>query len=272
MDGLRLIVLGATGRMGRRVCKLALEDERFEIVGAVASPGSPHLGEDLGEFLGEGSLGVEITPPDALPELARTADVAIDFTRPEATTRNVPPLAEKGVDLVIGTTGFDEEQLEELHGVIEDNDVAAVISPNMSLGVNLVYELIRKTVGALKDEGFDFEIVEIHHRHKEDAPSGTALEMARIVEEVLGDVEIVTGREGRVGPRKDEEVGVMAVRGGEVVGDHTFMALGEHERVEITHRASSRDAFAKGALVAARFVAEADPGVYDMRDVLFGAD
>jgi len=266
----RLIVLGATGRMGRRVCRLALREDDFEIVGAVASPKSPNLGEDIGELVAGEPVGVEISPPEHVPELAEEADVAIDFTRPEATLENALPLVEAGVDLVIGTTGFNEEQERELVRIIEENEVAAVISPNMSLGVNLVYELIRRTVEALKGRDFDFEIVEIHHRHKEDAPSGTALEMARIVEEIVGDLKVVTGREGRVGPRGDDEIGIMAVRGGEVVGDHTFMALGEHERIEITHRAASRDAFAKGALVAARSVVDMNPGIYNMTDVLFG--
>ncbi|WP_456454682.1 4-hydroxy-tetrahydrodipicolinate reductase [Methanopyrus sp.] len=265
-----IVVLGATGRMGRRICRMVIEDEELELVGAIASPTSEHLGRDVGLLIGVGETGVEIAPPAALPNIAKDADVAIDFTVREATLENAPKAAHAGLDLVIGTTGFRGEDLRMLEHEIEEAGVSAVISANMSLGVNLLFELTRQLARVLGNNGFDFEIVEIHHRHKVDAPSGTALELAAVIEEELGKGKKVFGREGNVGPRDDDEIGVLAVRGGEVVGDHTVMALGEHERIELTHRALSRDAFAKGALVAAKFVVEAPPGVYSMRDVLFG--
>ncbi len=266
---IRVIVIGATGRMGRRICRMVLEDDELELVGAVASPSSPHLGRDIGLIVGNESVGVEVSPPSAIPSLAEEADVAIDFTTREAALENVPRAAKAGLDLVVGTTGFSREELERLKRAVREAGVSAVISPNMSLGVNLLFELTRQVARVLGENGFDFEIVEVHHRHKVDAPSGTALKLADILEKELGEVRRVFGREGEVGPRDDDEVGILAVRGGEVVGDHTVMALGEYERLELTHRALSRDAFAKGALVAAKFVVEAPPGVYSMRDVLF---
>jgi len=264
-----VIVIGATGRMGRRVCRMVLEDDEMELVGAVASPSSPHLGRDIGLIIGQEKAGVEVAPPSAIPNLAEEADVAIDFTVREAALENIPVAAKAGLDLVVGTTGFSEEELDRLKRTILEAEVSAVISPNMSLGVNLLFELTRQLARVLGENGFDFEIVEVHHRNKVDAPSGTALKLASIIEEELGRGKRVFGREGETGPREDDEIGVFAVRGGEVVGDHTVMALGEYERIEIKHQALSRDAFAKGALVAAKFVVEAPPGVYDMRDALF---
>ncbi len=256
----KLAVAGAKGRMGSLISELALRDRDFKLVGVTEKPGSEFIGSEFSE-------GVKFYP--SLMEFEEKPDVLIDFTTPEATLKNVRDAKELGVALVIGTTGFSEGERREIEEA--SKEIPIVLSPNMSLGVNILFKIVGEVAEALKDKGYDVEIFEIHHRFKKDAPSGTAVRLAEIVAEKLGrnleDVAVF-GRRGIVGERKPEEIGILSARMGDVVGDHTvfFGALGE--RIELTHRATSRETFARGALVAAKWVAGREPGLYSMFDVL----
>jgi 4-hydroxy-tetrahydrodipicolinate reductase len=245
--------------MGRELCRAALETEGIELAGGTEGPNSSELGADLGELCGAGKIGVvatEVPPEDA--------EVLIEFTTPEATVEH---LSYKRTT-VIGTTGLSEEQRMEVEKAAKS--VPIVLAPNMSVGVNLLREVVRDLSAKLAD--YDAEVVEAHHRNKKDAPSGTALLLARAVAEGrgqdLGEVAVY-GREG-VSPRKEGEIGVHALRGGAVVGEHRLIFYGLGEEVEVVHRALSRRTFADGALRAAKFLAGAKPGLYSMRDVLDG--
>ena len=254
----RIAVVGAAGRMGREVARAALEDDSFELAGGVVEPGAPELGADLGELCGYGKSGVAATeaPPD-------DAEVLIEFTTPDATVEHLA----YGRPAVIGTTGLSEEQLARVEEAAKD--VPVVLAPNMSVGVNLVRDVVRELSGKLGRD-YDIEIVEAHHRNKVDAPSGTALLLARAAaegrEKELDEVAVY-GREGRA-PREEGEIGIHALRGGAVVGEHRVVFYSDGEEIEIAHRALSRRTFAAGALRAARFAAGAEPGLYSMRDVL----
>jgi 4-hydroxy-tetrahydrodipicolinate reductase len=254
----RIAVVGAAGRMGREVCRAALEDDSFELVGGVVRPDAPELGADLGELCGRGSAGVAATedPPD-------DAEALIEFTEPEATVEHLA----YGKPVVIGTTGLSDEHLARVEEAAKD--VPLVLAPNMSVGVNLIKEVVRELSEKLGPD-YDVEIVEAHHRNKVDAPSGTALLLARAAAEGRKkdlDEVAVYGREGRA-PREEDEIGIHALRGGAVVGEHRVIFYSEGEEVEVAHRALSRRTFAAGALRAARFVAGAQPGLYSMQDVL----
>ena len=255
----RVAIIGAAGRMGRELCRAALETEGIEPAGGTEGPNSSELGADLGELCGAGKIGVvatEVPPEDA--------EVLIEFTTPEATVEH---LSYKR-PTVIGTTGLSEEQRMEVEKAAKS--VPIVLAPNMSVGVNLLREVVRDLSAKLA--GYDVEVVEAHHRNKKDAPSGTALLLARATAEGrgqdLGEVAVY-GREG-VSPRKEGEIGVHALRGGAVVGEHRLIFYGLGEEVEVVHRALSRRTFADGALRAAKFLAGAKPGLYSMRDVLDG--
>ena len=254
----RVAVVGAAGRMGREVVRAALEDDSFELAGGVVEPGGPELGADLGELCGWGKSGVVAMedPPDE-------AEALIEFTEPEATVEHLA----YAKPVVIGTTGLSEEQLARVEEAAKSTPV--VLAPNMSVGVSLVREVVRELSEKLGTD-YDVEIVEAHHRNKVDAPSGTALLLARAAaegrEKDLDDVAVY-GREGRA-PREEGEIGIHALRGGAVVGEHRVIFYSDGEEVEIAHRALSRRTFAAGALRAARFVAGAQPGLYTMRDVL----
>jgi 4-hydroxy-tetrahydrodipicolinate reductase len=254
----RIAVVGAAGRMGREVCRTALGDESFELVGGVVEPGSEKLGFDLGELCGAGRIGVAAAddPPD-------TAEALIEFTTPEATVEHLSYRR----PVVIGTTGLSEAQLTRVEEAAKS--VPVILAPNMSVGVGLIREVVRELSEKL-DSSYDIEIVEIHHRNKVDAPSGTALLLAWAAAEGRGrdlDEVAVYGREGRA-PRKEGEIGIHALRGGAVVGEHRVIFYGSGEEVEVAHRALSRRTFAEGALKAAGFVATAEPGLYSMRDAL----
>ena len=261
-----LVVAGAAGRMGGRIIALARESADLRVAAALERAGHPALGRDAGETAGAGTLGVPVT---ADPAAALIRDrVLVEFTAPEATIEHLRIAAAQGARAVIGTTGLGGAQVEELKALARRT--AVVFSPNMSVGVNLAFRLLALMARALGDE-YDVEITEIHHRLKKDAPSGTAAKMAEVIAEALGrDLgEVgVYGRHGIVGERGPKEIGVHALRGGDIAGEHTvvFSTLGE--RLELTHRAHSRDTFARGALRAIRFVAGAPPGLYSMHDVL----
>ena len=262
---LRIAVAGASGRMGRMLIEAVLGAPDLRLHGALDVSGSPALGQDAAGFLGRDS-GVAIT--DDLTRGLAGADVLIDFTRPAGTLAHLARCGELGVKAVIGTTGFDDAQKAQIGEFARHT--AIMTAPNMSIGVNVVFQLLASAARAL-NEGYDIEIIEAHHRHKVDAPSGTALKMGEIVAQALGrDLKdcAVYAREGVTGERDPSTIGFATVRGGDIVGDHTVLFAGTGERIEITHRSSSRVTYAQGALRAARFLAGKTTGLFGMNDVL----
>ena len=261
----RVVVNGGAGKMGRRITALLLRDPQLELVGSVEEKGHELIGSDAGTIAGTGEIGVSIT--DSITTLSREFDVVIDFSRPKATMEAARIVSEKGRAMVIGTTGFSDNEKARLRDILAP--VPCVIAPNMSLGVNVLFKIAEKIAYILRD-GFDVEIIEAHHRFKEDAPSGTALRLAEGIAKARNkdNKRFVYGREGRIGSRKSEEIGVLAVRAGDIVGEHTVVFGGVGERIELTHRAHTRDNFAIGALRAAKWVVDQKPGWYDMIDVL----
>jgi 4-hydroxy-tetrahydrodipicolinate reductase len=261
-----LVVAGAAGRMGGRVITLARDAGNMRVVGAFERPGHPDVGRDAGEVAGTGPLGFPLAADPA--PLLTPGRVLVEFTAPEATLEHVGLAAARGAGAVIGTTGLKPHEVEEIRRLA--GRVPILLSPNMSVGVNLAFRVLALMATALGDD-YDVEITEIHHRMKKDAPSGTAAKMAEVIAEALGrriEEAGVYGRHGLVGERTSKEIGVHALRGGDVVGDHTVVFSTVGERLELTHRAHSRDTFAHGALRAARFVATARPALYSMHDVL----
>jgi len=255
-------IIGAAGRMGRTIARLASAADDIELVGAVDGPSSPHLGRDLGEIAGAGHCGVEISADAASALLG--ADVAVDFTVAPAFSGMLRAATRAGVAVVSGTTGLsaaDERLIDKAAG-----EIAVLWAPNMSVGVQLLTRLVKEAVGALGD--YDVEIVETHHNQKADAPSGTAKLLMRAAQAARSELAPVHGREGEPGARKSSEIGMHALRGGTVVGDHSVHLIGEFDRIEITHQAMSRDLFAAGALRAARYLATQQPGRYTLADIL----
>ena len=258
---MKLVIAGAGGRMGRVLIEMILRSADLELAGALEIPGSPLVGRDAGELAGLPG-GVKISSGFV------QGDCLIDFTRPEGALAHLDQCVARGMSMVIGTTGFDGAQSRRIAKGAER--IAIVQAPNMSAGVNLAITLAARAARAL-GEGYDVEIIEAHHRHKVDAPSGTALAFGAAVAEALGrDVarDGVHGRKGDVGARKPGSIGFHAVRGGDIVGEHTVMFAGEGERLEITVRSASRATYAAGALRAARFLEGRASGLYDMHDVL----
>lgn len=255
---IRIVVTGIAGRMGTEIAQAAGQSAR--LVAGTVRKGGPAIAFSE-------KLGLPVF--DCLEHaLARGADAVIDFTSPESTLEHARICAAHGTALVVGTTGLSPDQKAELATAAEK--IPLVFAPNMSVGVNLLLRLAAEAARVLGD-AYDVEIVEAHHRHKKDAPSGTALRIAEVVADALGrnlDQVANYGRHGNVGPRPSKEIGIQTVRGGDVVGDHTLFFLGEGERIELTHKASSRGAFAKGAVRAAIWAAAQQPGLYDMQDVL----
>jgi 4-hydroxy-tetrahydrodipicolinate reductase len=261
-----IVVGGAAGRMGSRIVALLGETPGLRLAAALEAPGHRALGTDAGEHAKVGALGVPLTA-DAAAVLTRDRTL-VEFSVPEASLEHLRLVARAGARAVVGTTGFSAAQREEIAALARQ--AAILVAPNMSVAVTLAFSLLRTMARALGDE-YDVEITEIHHRYKKDAPSGTAVRMAEIVAEALGrDLKQVGvyGREGLPGERSSKEIGVMSLRSGDVVGEHTvsFGTLGE--RLELTHRAHSRDTFARGALRAVRWLAGRGPGLYSMHDVL----
>jgi 4-hydroxy-tetrahydrodipicolinate reductase len=264
-EPLAIAIAGASGRMGRMLIEAVLQSPDTRLAGALDIAGSPALGIDATAYMGSRS-GVVIT--DDLHAGLKDAQYLIDFTRPEGTLAHLKVCRELGVKLIIGTTGFTPEQKAEIEDAARD--IAIVLSPNMAVGVNVVFKLLAQAAKALKD-GYDIEIIEAHHRHKVDAPSGTALKMGEVVAEAVGrDLQTcaVYGREGVTGERDPNTIGFATVRGGDVVGDHTVLFAGIGERIEITHKSSSRVHYAQGSLRAARFLARQPHGLFGMDDVL----
>lgn len=265
MDAMRFAVAGASGRMGKTLIETIVRTPDASLVAALDRPGGPSLGRDAGESLG---LCTGVVIESDLEAALSRAQFLIDFTRPEGTLAHLAVCRRRGVKMVIGTTGFSPEQKRLLEEAARD--IAIVFAPNMAVGVNLVFKLL-DTAARILDDGYDVEIVEAHHRHKVDAPSGTALRMGEVVAAALGrDLSecAVYGREGHTGERDGRTIGFATVRGGDIVGDHTVLFAGTGERVEITHKAASRVPYANGSLRAARFLLERPNGLYDMQDVL----
>jgi 4-hydroxy-tetrahydrodipicolinate reductase len=264
-SALRVAVAGASGRMGRMLVEAIQASDDCALAGALDLPGSPALGQDAAAFLGQTS-GVKIVSD--LREGLQNAQFLIDFTRPEGTIAHLRVCSELGVKLVVGTTGFTDEQKAEIHATAKR--IAIMFAPNMSVGVNVVLKLLQQAAKALS-HGYDIEIIEAHHRHKVDAPSGTALKMGEVVAEALGrDLKTcaVYGREGVTGERDPSTIGFATVRGGDIIGDHTVLFAGTGERIEISHKSSSRAGYAQGSLRAARYLADKPSGLFDMNDVL----
>ncbi|MEQ6342142.1 MAG: 4-hydroxy-tetrahydrodipicolinate reductase [Gammaproteobacteria bacterium] len=263
---IKVAITGAAGRMGRSLIEACQQNSGFCLAVALERPGSSVIGVDAGEMAGIGKLGVPVT--DDLNASTGDFDVLIDFTRPEVTLANLKICRTAGRRMVIGTTGFTPEQRQQILDAA--NDVAIVMAPNMSVGVNLCFKLLEMAAQVLGDE-VDIEIIEAHHRHKVDAPSGTALRMGEVVANALGrDLKscAVYGREGVTGERDRKTIGFATVRAGDIVGDHTVLFAGLGERVEITHKASSRMTFANGAVRAAGWLVQQERGLFDMQDVL----
>ncbi len=261
----RIAIAGASGRMGQMLIEAVRASDDCLLTGALDVASSPALGADASAFLGHQS-GVAITADLALG--LSNAQVLIDFTRPEGTLAHLRVCRELGVNAVIGTTGFSDEQKAEIAAAAQD--IAIVMAPNMSVGVNVTLKLLEMAAKALST-GYDIEIIEAHHRHKVDAPSGTALKMGEVIADALGrDLKdcAVYAREGVTGERDPSSIGFATIRGGDIVGDHTVLFAGTGERIEISHKSSSRATYAQGSLRAARFLSTQKTGLFDMFDVL----
>lgn len=264
---IRTIVVGAGGRMGCQLVRSIHADGDLELVGAVESGESPCLGKDAGVTAGIGALGVEIVSD--LTTVAEGADAMIDFSYHEAAPGNARVAVGAGLLTVIGTTGLTEVEHSAL-AALADGGGRIVYAPNMSVGVNLLFDLCSR-VSRVLGQDYDIEVVEMHHNQKKDAPSGTAVRLGQILAEGAGldyASDVRHGRHGMVGARSKREIGMHALRGGDVVGDHTVIFATSGERVELSHKASSRQTFSGGALRAVKFLADAAPGFYDMQDVL----
>jgi 4-hydroxy-tetrahydrodipicolinate reductase len=254
---------GVCGRMGLRIFQLACEDKELVVGAAIDVPGHPYQGRDIGEVAGVGRVGVPVAAE--LPLQARL-DALIDFSTPQGTMAVLPQCVARRIPLIVATTGHTPAQRQEIEAAA--HETALLQAPNMSLAVNVLMKLVGQAAEALRDKGFDVEILERHHRFKKDAPSGTALHFARIIQEAMGQTELRHGREGLVGERPPHEIGIHAIRVGDNVGEHTILFSTLGETLELTHRAHTRDCYARGALQAAKFLAGRPPGRYTMNDVL----
>jgi 4-hydroxy-tetrahydrodipicolinate reductase len=264
-DSLKIAIAGASGRMGHMLIEAVRNDATFQLTGALDVPSSPGIGNDATGFLGHAS-GVSIEAD--LRKGLQNSQVLIDFTRPEGTLAHLKVCRELGVKLVIGTTGFTDVQKAEIAQAAQE--IAIVMAPNMSVGVNVTLKLLQMAAQAMPT-GYDIEIIEAHHRHKVDAPSGTALKMGEVIAEAMGrDLKdcAVYERYGHTGERDPSTIGFATIRGGDIVGDHTVLFAGTGERIEVTHKSSSRATYAQGSLRAARFLASQSKGLFDMFDVL----
>ena len=260
-----ICIAGASGRMGRMLIEAVHQADDCAVSGALDVPGSAGIGLDASGFLGHAS-GITITANTAYG--LKGSQALIDFTRPEGTMAHLALCRQMGINMVIGTTGFSDAQKAEIQAASQD--IAIMLAPNMSVGVNVTLKLLEMAAKAMS-EGFDIEVIEAHHRHKVDAPSGTALKMGEVMAHAMGrDLKqcAVYSREGHTGERDPSSIGFATIRGGDIVGDHTVLFAGIGERIEITHKSSSRSTYAQGALRAVRFLAGRKSGQFDMFDVL----
>lgn len=261
---IKAIVAGAAGRMGQRLIPMIHQSPDITLAGAFENPEHPAIGKDAGQLVGLDQLGIEIRP--SLDEIIDEGQIIIDFTAPEATISNLRIAASNGLSMIIGTTGIGD--LQEIKDLCQA--IRCVMAPNFSIGMNVMFYLAGR-MAKIIGQDFDMEILEVHHRLKKDAPSGTAMQLARILAESVDrnlDEVAVYERRGMIGQRSDQEIGLQTWRAGDIVGEHTIMFGGMGERLELIHRAHSRDNFAKGAIRAAKWVINQDPGLYDMQDVL----
>ncbi len=262
----RIAVAGAAGRMGRRICALTFEHDNLLLTGGFEHKDHPDIGRDLGELIGHDVGGIKLS--SSIDDILDKCDVLIDFTAPEATIENIEALAGTSTAFVTGTTGIDKQGQQRIAELAEK--VPCVYAGNMSLGINLLTKVVGDIAKALGDD-YDVEVVEAHHKMKKDAPSGTAFMLAKAAADALGrdlDNDGVFARHGIIGERKPKEIGVQTIRGGDVVGEHTVMFLGMGERIEVAHKVSNRDTFARGALKAALWLSGKPAGLYNMQDVL----
>lgn len=262
----KIIVTGATGRMGSRITALSNDYHDLKLVGAVERKGHDAIGKDIGTIVGIGETNIKLT--DRLEDIIDACDVIIDFTSINSTLQHAKLSAGRKKAMVIGTTGFSKEELEPIKAL--SRDIPIVLAPNMSVGVNLLLKVLQDIARVVGDE-YDIEIVEAHHRLKKDAPSGTAMKMAQVIADVVNrdlDDVAVYARKGLIGERTKKEIGIQTIRAGDIVGEHTVLFGGLGERIEITHKASSRDTFARGALKASLWISNRTNGLYDMQDVL----
>ncbi len=265
MSDLRVVVAGASGRMGRALIEAVLASNDLRLAGALEMAGNPNVGKDAGELVGS-PCGVRVSAD--IEKAVAGADCLIDFTRPRGTLAHAEACRAAGIRMVIGTTGFSAEDLGRIREASQR--IPIVLAPNMAVGVNVVFKLAGEAAGILRD-AYDVEIIEAHHRHKADAPSGTALRLGEVVAGVLGrdfPACAVHGRKGVTGERDARSIGFHAIRGGDIVGEHTVLFAGPGERVEITVRSESRTTYAQGALRACKYLGDKAPGLYDMQDVL----
>jgi 4-hydroxy-tetrahydrodipicolinate reductase len=263
---INVAIAGASGRMGTRITALSHDNPEIKIVGAFEKSGHDKIGEDIGDLIGTDTTGVVIT--DKIDDAIKDADVVIDFTSVVSTLNHLRKCADAKKAMITGTTGFSEDDIKEIKALAKQTP--CVFAPNMSVGVNLLFKILKDVARTLGDD-YDVEIIEAHHRLKKDAPSGTALKLAKVVAEALDldlDEAAVYARKGLIGERKKKEIGIQTVRAGDIVGEHTVLFGTVGERIEITHKASSRDTFAKGAVRAAIWIYGKEPGLYDMLDVL----
>ena len=265
MSALKIAVAGASGRMGRMLIEAIQNADDMVLAGALDVPGSPSIGTDAASFLGKpANVAIE----SDLAKGLTNADFLIDFTRPEGTLKHAEYCAAHGVKMIIGTTGLEQDAKDAIAAAAEKT--AIMLAPNMSIGVNVTLKLLELAAKSFS-QGYDIEIIEAHHRHKVDAPSGTALKMGEVIADALGrDLKEcgVFAREGVTGERDPSSIGFATIRGGDIVGDHTVLFAGIGERIEISHKSSSRVTYANGALRACRFLADKATGLYDMNDVL----
>jgi 4-hydroxy-tetrahydrodipicolinate reductase len=263
---IRVVIAGAAGRMGTRIIHMIQKEEAITVSGAFERADHPAVGHDVGEVIGLGTTG--LTLKGSISEAMKDADVLIDFTTPETTLENIRFISKTGQAMVIGTTAIVGGQEKELNRLAQG--IRCVKSPNMSVGVNVLFKMVQDASRILGRD-YDIEIFEAHHRLKKDAPSGTAMHLAKIAADATDrnlDSDAVYERRGYIGIRQDKEIGMQSIRAGDIVGEHTVLFAGTGERIEITHRAHSRDNFARGALLAATWVVTQPNGLYDMQDVL----
>jgi 4-hydroxy-tetrahydrodipicolinate reductase len=263
---IRIAVAGAAGRMGSRITSLSKEYEGLQLTGAFERKGHKDIGKDVGTIAGIGETGVALV--DSPESVMDSIDLIISFTTVEASLEHLRLASSKGKAIVIGTTGFSKDHLQEINELTRK--IPCVMASNMSMGVNLLLKVLQDIARTL-GEGYDIEIIEAHHRMKKDAPSGTALKMAQVISGALGrnlDDVAVYARKGIIGERTAKEIGIQTIRAGDIVGEHTVIFGGLGERIEVTHKVSSRDTFARGALRAALWVPKKPAGLYDMQDVL----
>jgi 4-hydroxy-tetrahydrodipicolinate reductase len=262
----KAVVTGAAGRMGGKIISLISTTEGINIVAAVEVAGHPIIGRDIGQGLGLGNTG--ILACDKLTDCIDQADVVIDFTNHETSLNYFKIANQKNRAIVIGSTGFTDGEMREIRDLAKNT--RCVLTPNMSVGVNVMLKILEYCAGILKDD-YDVEIIEAHHHLKKDAPSGTALQMAKVISDKLGrnmEDSLIYSRRGLIGERTKKEIGIQTIRAGDIVGDHTVIFGGIGERLEFTHRAHNRDNFAKGAIRAAQWIVNQKNGLYDMQDVL----